>query len=184
MPRKSIAELTAQAISSFPDNTVGSITPALLRTFCEDFLKAIAPAYGTCQKTAPQTVSLGLTPIAVIYVSASSSDINQVTASAATGKITRAERGTSTINFTMDVECASNRFISFSLFKNGVVTPWRVSVAGAGAGKPTGVAMTAIDYADPAAEYEVRAECETAATSTILSNGSFIVSVDAVNSYT
>ena len=128
MPRKSITELIAQAAASFPDNATGAITPALLRAFCEDFLHAIAPAYGVCQKTAPQTVNLGLTPVAIAYTTATSSDINQLLASAPLGKIERLERGTSTINFTMDIECATNRFITATLFKNGVATPWRITV--------------------------------------------------------
>ncbi len=184
MPRKSIVELTAQAVASFPDNVTGAITPALLRSFCEDFLNAIRPAYGICQKTAPQTVNLGTTPAAIAYNSASSSDINQLTASAPLGKISRAERGTSTINFTVDIECQTNRFITATLFKNGVATPWRMTVNGAGTGNPVGMSLTAIDYADPQAEYEVRMSAETAGTSTILSNGTLLLSVDPVNSYT
>ena len=78
MPRKSIVELIAQAAASFPDNATGAITPALLRAMIEDFLHAIAPAYGVCQKTAPQTVNLGLTPVAIAYTTATSSDINQL----------------------------------------------------------------------------------------------------------
>ena len=184
MPRKSIVELTEQAIASFPDNNVGSITPALLRTMIEDFLHAIAPAYGVCQKTAPQTVNLGLTPTPIAYTTATSSDINQLTASAPLGTITRSERGTCTINFTMDIECQTNRFITATLFKNGVATPWRITVNGAGAGNPVGIALTGVDYADPAAEYDVRMSAETAATSTLINNGALILSVDAVNSYT
>lgn len=184
MPRKSITELTAQAIASFPDNVIGSITPALLRTMFEDFLHAIAPAYGICQKTAPQTVNLGLTPAPIAYTTATSSDINQLTASAPLGTITRSERGASTINFTMDIECQTNRFITATLFKNGVATTWRITVNGAGTGNPVGMALTAVDYADPAAEYDVRLSAETAGTSTIISNGALILSVDAVNSYT
>ena len=184
MPRKSITELTAQAIASFPDNATGLITPALLRTMFEDFLHAIAPAYGFCQKTAPQTVSLGTTPVAIAYDTASSSDINQLTASAPLGTLTRSERGTSTINFTMDVETSNTRITTFTLYKNGVATPWRVSVNGAGAGNPVGVAMTAVDYADPAAAYDVRASSDAAGTSTVLNNGGLIITVDPVNSYT
>ena len=184
MPRKSIQELTAQAISSFPDNSTGAITPALLRTFCEDFLHAIAPAYGICQKTAPQTVNLGTTPTGVQYTTASSSDINQLTASAATGAISRSERGTATINFTMDIECATNRFITATLFKNGAATTWRITVNGAGTGNPVGMALTAVDYADPAATYEVRLSAEAAGVSTVINNGALILGVDPVNSYT
>jgi hypothetical protein len=184
MPRKSIVELTAQAIASFPDNVTGLITPALLRTMFEDFLKAIAPAYGICQKTAPQTVNLGLTPTAIAYTTAQSSDINQLLASAALGEIERLERGTSTINFTMDIECATNRFITATLFKDGVATPWRITANGAGTGNPVGMALTAIDYADPAATYDVRLSAETAGVSTVINNGAFLLSVDPVNSYT
>jgi hypothetical protein len=184
MPRKSIVELTAQAAASFPDNNTGAITPALLRTMITDFLHAIAPAYGICQKTAPQTVNLGLTPIAIQYNTATSSDINQLLASAALGEIERLERGTSTINFAMDIECATNRFITATLFKDGVATPWRITANGAGNGNPVGMALTAIDYADPAATYDVRLTAETAGVSTVISNGAFLLGVDPVNSYT
>ena len=106
-----------------------------------------------------------------VYTTATSSDINQLTASAPLGKISRAERGTSTINFTMDIECATNRFITVTLYKNGVATPWRITVNGAGTGKPIGCLLTAIDYADPAAEYDVRLTADTAGDSTVINNG-------------
>ena len=184
MPRKSIVELTAQAIASFPDNVTGLITPAALRTFCEDFLNAIRPAYGICQKTAPQTVNLGLTPAAIQYTTAQDSDINQTNSSAANGTITRLERGTATINFSMDIACATNRFITATLFKNGVATTWRITVNGAGTGNPVGMAFTAVDYADPAATYDVRLSAEAAGVSTVINNGALILGVDPVNSYT
>ena len=184
MPRKSIVELTAQAAASFPDNVTGLITPAALRTFCEDFLNAIRPAYGICQKTAPQTVNLGLTPVAIAYTTATSSDINQATASAPNGTVARTERGTSTINWTMDIECATNRFITATLFKDGVATLWRITVNGAGTGNPVGMALTAVDYADPAATYEVRLSAEADGVTTTINNGALIVSIDPVNSYT
>ena len=184
MSRKSITELTAQAIASFPDNTTGLITPALLRSMFEDFLNAIRPAYGICQKTAPQTVNLGLTPVAIAYTTATSSDINQATASAPLGTVARTERGTSTINFTMDVEAPTNRFITATLYKDGVATPWRITVNGAGTGNPVGMALTAIDYADPAATYEVRLSAETDGVTTTINNGALIVAIDPVNSYT
>lgn len=183
MPRKSITELEAQAAANLPDNNVGSISPADVRVMFTDFLNAIRPAYGALQKTSPQTVNLGLTPVGVQYTTASDSDINQTTSSAATGVITRSERGTSTINFNMDIEAAANRFITATLYKNGVATPWRITTNGAGTGNPVGMALTAVDYADPAANYEVRLSAEAAGTSVTLSNGGFLLSVDPVNSY-
>ena len=183
MPRLSITQLEAQANSTLPDNSIGAITPADVRDMILEFLKAIRPAYGILQKTTPQTLNLGTTPQLIPYTSTSNSDINQTTSSIPNGTVTRSERGTSTINFTMDLECASNRFITFTLFKNGVATPWRITGTGAGSGKPVGVSLTAIDYADPAATYEVRVGADTAGTSTILSNGGLLLSVDPVNSY-
>jgi len=181
--RKSITELLAQAASSFPDNTTGAITPALLRTFVEDFLQAIAPAYGILQKTASQTVTLGLTPVAISYTTSTDSNANQTNSSAPNGKVTRLERGTSTINFTMDIECAANRFITATMYKSGVATPWRITVNGAGTGNPVGMSLTIVDYADPAAEYEIRLSAEQDGVSTIISNGAFIVAVDPVDDY-
>jgi hypothetical protein len=183
MPRKSITELTAQATADFADNNAGLITPAALRNFCNDFLNAIRPAYGILQKTIPETVNLGTTPAATAYNTAQDSDINQTNSSAPNGQISRLERGTSTINWTMDIECATNRFITATLFKNGVATAWRTTMNGAGTGNPVGMSLTAVDYADPPAEYEVRLSAEQAGVSTGLSNGATILSVDPVNSY-
>lgn len=45
------------------------------------------------------------------------------------------------------------------------------------------VSTLGVIYADPAAEYEVRAMADTAGTSTVLTNGSLIVGVYPVNSY-
>ena len=184
MPRKSIVELEAQAAADLPDNTTGLITPADVRNMFLDFLNAIRPAYGVCQKTAPETVTLGLTPAAIAYTTGTSSDSNQLTANAATGQVSRSERGTATINFSMDVECAANRFITATLFKNGVATTWRITVNGAGTGNPVGMALTAIDYADPAATYEVRLSAETDGVSTVINNGALVLAIDPVNSYT
>ena len=43
--------------------------------------------------------------------------------------------------------------------------------------------MTAIDYADPAAYYEIFLSAEAASTATVVSNGAFVLSVEPVNSY-
>ena len=183
MPRKSVVELEAQANSTLPDNNTGAISPADVRSMILDFLNAFRPAYGALKKTAPQTVNLGLTPVGVQYTTAQDSDINQTTSSVATGVITRAERGVATINFNMDIEVAANRFITATLYKNGVATTWRITMNGAGSGNPVGMALTAVDYADPAANYEVRLSAEAAGTSTIISNGAFLLAIDPVNSY-
>ena len=184
MPRKSIQELTAQAIASFPDNTTGLITPALLRAMFIDFLNAISPAYGLLSRSTPNVQVLGLAPVIVAFQTAFDGDPAQTTSSTASNTIARSERGTSTINFTADLECQANRFVTFTLYKNGVATTWRITGNGGGAGNPISVALTAIDYADPAATYAIEATCETNGTSVTLSNMALVLAVDPVRSYT
>lgn len=184
MARKSIAELIAQAIADFPDNVTGLITPAKLRQFCLDFLNAITPAYGLLTLTGPLTQVFGLTPALVVMQTAYDSDPAQTTSTVPASTVARSERGTATINFSMDIETNNGRFITFTLFKNGVATTWRITGNGGGTGNPVSVALTAIDYADPAATYDVRATAEVAGTSVTLTNGVFLVSIDPVRSFT
>lgn len=185
MARKSILELIAQATADFPDNVTGLITPAKLRTWAIDFLNAISPAYGVLRiATGTTNQTFGLTPALFVFTSASDSDPSQTTSAVPASTITRAERGTSEINFTCDIETNNGRFITFTLFKNGVATPWRVTGNGAGAGNPVAVALTAIDYADPPAVYSIRAAAEQAGTVVTLSDAALIVAVMPVRSFT
>lgn len=184
MARKSIAELIAQATADFPDNVTGMITPAKLRNWAIDFLNAISPAYGYLTLTGPLSQTFGLTPAIVDFTGAYDSNPAETTSSVAANTVARAEKGTSTINFSMDIETSNGRFITFTLFKNGVATPWRITGNGGGTGNPVSVALTAIDYADPAAVYDVRATAEVAGTNVILTNGAFIVAIDPVRSFT
>ena len=184
MARKSILELIAQATADFADNVTGLITPAKLRNWAIDFLNAIAPAYGYLALTGPLTQTFGLTPALVVFQTSTDSDPSQTTSAIPASTITRAEKGTSTINFSMDLETNNGRFITFTLFKNGSPTPWRITGNGGGTGNPISVALTAIDYADPAAVYDVRATAEIAGTSVILTNGVFLLAVDPVRSFT
>lgn len=184
MARKSFNELTAQAIADFPDNVTGLITPAKLRQFCLDFLAAVTPAYGVLSAAGPLNQTFGLTPSIVVFDTAQDSDPAQTTSAAAAGSITRAERGTSTINFSVDIALANNVGVTFAITKDGVVTPWKISATGRGASNPVSVALTAIDYADPAAVYTVTAVAENAGTTVALSELAFVVSIDPVRSYT
>lgn len=182
--RPSIVELSAAVNAAFPDNTTGLITPAILRGFLQDFLNAVRPAYGIVTLTGSNVQTLGLTPQVVVFTGASDSSAAETTSTAATGSIVRDSPGTSTINFSIDLEASNGRFVTFTLYKDGAPTLWRITGNGAGAGNPVAVALTAIDYADPAATYQVFATAEIEGVSTTLANGALIVSVDPVNSYT
>lgn len=185
MARKSINELIAQATADFPDNTGGLVTPAKLRNWAIDFLNSIAPAYGVLQIT-PGTLNqtLNIAPQLLVFNSAYNSDPAQTTAAVPASTVQRAEKGNSTINFVIDFECQTGRFVTFTLYKNGVATPWRVTGNGGGNGNPVAVALTAVDYADPAATYAIYASCEVNGTAVTLSNAALVVQVEPVKSFT
>lgn len=186
MARKSMAELLAQVTSTLADNTVGAITPAVMRQMFSDFITAIAPAYGQLTKDTGSTQLLGTTPVKVAWSASATSDVSQVVVSAATGFIERTERGTSSITFNISADGPTGRVVTFTLYKDGAPMPvsWDTSAAMQGAGKPVACSFSAIDYADPAAEYSVWATCDTNSTSTTLSNAALVLSVVPVNSYT
>ena len=183
MTRPSIVELSAAVDTAFPDNTSGLITPAILRAFLHDFLNAVRPAYGIVTLPASNIQTLGLTPQVIVFTEASDSSAAETVSTAATGSVARTAKGTSTINFSMDIEAANGRFVTFTIYKNGAPTLWRITGNGGGAGNPVSVALTAIDYADPAATYQIFATAEIDGVSTTLSNGALLVSADPVNSY-
>jgi len=184
MARKSINELIAEANAAFPDNVTGLISPADLRDFCLNFLNAISPAYGYLTAPGPLSQTFGLTAALVVFSQAYDSDPAQTTSNAAQGRVARSERGTSTINFSVDVSCGNNVSVTFTINKNGTPTQWKISATGRGASNPVSVALTAIDYADPAATYTVTAVAENAGTVCTLEQMLFVVQIDPVRRYT
>ena len=181
--RKSMVELEADLQTYFPDNAEGLITPAMVRTYFLSLINAIRPAYGMLTQTVDRVISVGLTPVKMIWEAKYDSLADQTQSNFATGDIQRIERGTSTINFTTDFESQAGRFVTFTLYKDGAPTTWRTTGNGAGAGNPVAVALTAIDYADPAATYSIYVSAEVNGTSVTLNNAALLVGVDAVNAY-
>jgi hypothetical protein len=181
--RKSFAELRAEVAALIQDNTTNLIEPADVRAVFLDILDAIQPAYGYLAKDAAGAQTLGLTPIPMTWASALDSDPNQTTSNFTAGTIARAERGTSQLTFNADIEAANGRFVTFTIYKDGAPTPWRVTGNGGGAGNPVAVSMEAIDYADPAATYSIYASCEVNGTSVTISNAVCLLSVVPVNTF-
>lgn len=181
--RKSVSDLIAQANSSFPDNAIGAITPALLRGWLLDMLDTFRPAYALMSVTGT-VQQLGTTPSIVVMATALDSRPSETTTAIPASTITRAFRGTSKINVDCDIEAPNGRFITFTLYKNGVALQGDVTVNGGGAGNPVAGSFTWADYADPAGVYDIRATCETDATNVTFNNVSVLLSVEPVNSYT
>lgn len=183
MARKSINELIAQATADIPDNVTGLVSPADVRNLIIDFLNAIAPAYALMSVTGTQQ-TLGLTPSLVVMATAYDSNPAETTTTVPASTIARAERGNSSINLDCDIEAPTNRFVTFRLYKDGVATGGDVTVNGGGAGNPIAGSFTWLDYADPAATYDIRATCETDGTVVTFANVSVLLQVLPVRSFT
>jgi len=184
MARKSIAELVAQATADFPDNVTSLITPAKLRQFVLDFLATMSPGYGYITLVGPTTQTFGLTAALTVFSAAADADPSQTTSTVPASTVARAEKGMSCINFSLDFEAANGRNVSFTVFKNNVATPWRITGNGGGAGNAISVALTAMDYNSTPATYKVMATADINGVSTIMTNGVFIVQLVPVRVFT
>ena len=184
MARKSTQELLAEIAAKLPDNTIGAITPALLREVLDDIVLAFQPAYAYLQQVAGTVLTLGLTPVQVGFVTAFDSLPSQSTSTGgAAAQIAITDRGTTSFEFTADIETNNGRFVTFTLYKNGAPTTWRVTANGGGTGNPVACGFSAIDYADPAATYSIWASAEVDATSVTFSNAGVIAAIQPVNDY-
>ena len=182
--RKSTQELLAEIATQLPDNSIGAITPAVLRGVLNDIVMAFQPAYGYLQQSSGVVLTLGTTPTQVPFNTPFTSDATQIGATGGvTANLAPVNAGATAFQFSGDIEASNGRFITFTLYKNDVPTTWRVTGNGAGAGNPIAVAFSAIDYADPAAVYSLWASAEVAGTSVTFSNAAFLASVEPVNSY-
>lgn len=184
MARKSFQELAAELPVSFPDNNTELITPAILRGYLDLFLQAIRPSYAVLNRETPNSQTLGVTDVPLIFENATLTDVPDYTAVAATGTITRLERGTTRHTFTSTVEGAVNRLVTVVLYRNGLATPWRISASLQGAGKPVDVSLTAILYTSVAATFQWRVLADTAGTAVTFSNLDALAETVPVNAYT
>jgi len=181
MARKTIVELIADVSASFPDNTVGAITPLILRTFLNNFLDTMRPSYGAASLT---SVSVGLTTTDAGFtwgavVAAQAPDY---TVALPTGIITRAGGPASaTAQFSIDITSPNNSVTIFTLYIDGVATPWAVSDTSTSSSDVRSCAMSAINYSSNAnPTYQIRARSNASNTVT-LSNGVFVVQNVPVN---
>jgi hypothetical protein len=186
MARKSLLEVTTAAAVAFPDNTAGEITPQILRTWIADLIGAIRPAYCYLSRIGPtaQTPPAG-TPAALVFDSGAVSPVVDYTYVAATGTITRNEKGTCRFTFTADIEptANANNLLTFTLYKNGVATAWKQSVMLTATGVIESVSLAAIEYLNGIGTYQMRISA-AAATPMNFSNMTFVAETVPVWDYT
>ena len=183
MANKTMVELQAEIISLFPDNTIGSITPAQLRQFCSDFVTSMTPAYGALQINTTKVQTFNITPaVTMVWDVELVATPPQYTTDAATGAINRVDGVcTNQITFNVDVGLANGRVIFATLYKNGVATPFRATATGRGAGNPTILSFDAIDYSNVPATYQVFCTTDADTTPVTFTNGVFIARLLPVN---
>lgn len=183
MARKSIVQLQADLLSSFPDNVSGAITPLVLRTYLNNFLEAIRPAYAGLSRPGPTVQTIGTTWVPVVFDTGFVSDVPDYTVTAGTGAIARLAAGTTRLTVNGTLEAANGRLISFALYKNGVITAWRSSVSTLGAGKPVDFTISALNYDGSAATYQLQAIADVAGVAVTFSNTEVLAESVPVNTY-
>lgn len=148
MTRKSITDLYNQAIATVEDNTTGNISPADVRQMFLDILDTIRPSYGGTAIDATgvsKAVTTAFSPFVwETLVDTGSADWNS---SAASGSAYRSNGpATTRVTFNADVVAPNNMVVTFTLFKNGVATPWSVSNTSTSSTDVQAMAMGALDY--------------------------------------
>jgi hypothetical protein len=176
MARTSITTLYNAATTAFADNSVGAITPALLRDFLHDFLDTIRPIYGGLQKTSALAANLTTTDAAFPWTAALAAPTADYSTVLGTGLITRTVGPAgATVNFSIDATAPNNSVTTFTLYTDGVVTPWGISNTSTSGTDLVSFAFSAVMRSNSATPtYQIRARSNGANTVT-LSNGIFTV---------
>ena len=185
MARMSLQEVTSSAALLFPDNSTKLITPAKMRQFISELIGAIRPAYGYLSRSANVVQALTTTPSPLVMDTAALSPIVDYTLNAPLARIQRNEAGTTNFTFTCDIQGSTNttRQVTFTLYKNGVATPWRQTVSLTTSTIVGGVSFPAIEYLNGVAQYQMMVSCD-AAYSVTFSNVVFVAETVPVWEYT
>ena len=158
MARKTLDQMLAGLLTSFPDNNTKFITPLVLRTYLDDLIKAIRPSYAWLFRQAPVAQAVTVAPVQLVFTAAEITYAQgEYTANASVGRITRLDAGVCQFNFTADVSSPSNspRLLTFTLYKNGVATPFRQSQSFSASGDVLSVTFGAIQSSSLPADYDM-----------------------------
>ena len=160
--RKSIDELLVAADALFQTNANGQITATALRTYLEDFVETMKPAYAA--------MTIGTTPLAqalttiyapMVFTDISDANSPEYAAYPATGQIVRDLESLNRLTFNVDLYVGTNRQVDFALFRDGVITPWAFSLQGNGNANPQSGGFTGITYTStPGAVFELRVKAD------------------------
>ena len=156
MARKSLDQMLADLLTAFPDQNTKFITPAILRTYFDDLIKALRPSYAWLSRTTGAAQAVTVAPVQLVFTAAEISFAQgEYTANASVGRITRLDAGVCQFNFTADISSPSNspRVLTFTLYKNGVATPFKQSQSFSVTGEVLSVSFGAIQSSGLPADY-------------------------------
>ena len=158
MARKTLNQMLADLLTSFPDNNTKFITPLVLRTYLDDLIKALRPSYAWLVRQAGVAQAVTVAPVQLVFTASELAFAQgEYSANAAIGRITRLDAGVCQFNFTADVSSPSNskRLLTFTLYKNGVATPFRQSAEFGVANEVISVSFSAIQSSSLPANYDM-----------------------------
>lgn len=185
MARQSLEQVTNTAAIVFADNTVGAITPTVLRSWISDLITAIRPAYGVITQISPVVQALTTTPSPVVCSIGSVSPVVEYALTPPICDIARNDAGTTRLSFTADIQGSANatRQLTFTLYKNGAPTSWRQSLTLTTSTLVESISFPAIEYLNGNAFYQMMVSCD-ANYNVTFSNVAFIAETVPVWSYT
>jgi len=185
MARKSLDQMLADLLTAFPDQNTKFITPAILRTYFDDLIKALRPSYALLRRDTAVAQAVTVLPIPLVFTVADvTASQGEYTANASVGRITRLDAGTVNFQFAASVSSPSNspRTLTFSLYKNGVATPFRQSQTFNVIGEVISLSFPAIQFNNGVANYDMYVESSVADTFTF-SNMGLVAQTIPVNNY-
>jgi len=158
MARKTLDQMLAGLLTSFPDNNTKFITPLVLRTYLDDLIKAIRPSYVWLFRQAPVAQAVTVAPVQLVFTAAEITYAQgEYTANASVGRITRLDAGVCQFTFTASISSPSNsvRLLTFTLYKNGVATPFRQSQSFNVIGEVLSITFGAVQSSSLPADYDM-----------------------------
>ena len=169
MARKTLDQMLADLLTSFPDNNTKFITPLVLRTYLDSLIKALRPSYAWLVRQVGVAQAVTVAPVPLVFTSAEIGFAQgEYTALPASGRITRLDAGVCQFNFTADISSPSNstRLLTFTLYKNGVPTAFKQSQSFGTAGEVISVTFGALQSNPALANYDMYVQSSVAETFT------------------
>jgi len=161
MARTSIQSLITEATTDFADNTTQLITPAKLRTWAQNFLDTMAPAYGAIRLTGPTGIALSAVAAIVAPFTTITAQSAEMVCNLVNGTVQRV-LGTvpgATVRLSVNgtVAGANNALVTLALYNNAVLTPFSVTVICGGVSTPVSFDFTGFSYDTVSTTWDVRA---------------------------